>query len=290
MSGKIRPKKYAPIMYYGGKSNMLKYLRPLIPAHELYVEAFCGGAALFWDKNPSRREVINDINQEVINFYRVVKTKFEELKVEIDCTLSSRAQYDEAREVYNNPEGHSDVKRAWAFWVQTNMSFGNVICGSWAFAKIKQGGSDASNIFWKKQRFEKWIDLRLKNTQIECDDALAVIKRFDDVKTFFYLDPPYLSSDQGHFQGYTLDDFKKLLAILGGIKGKFLLSSYPETLLFEHREKFGWNNKDINKPVSVNNVKGIKNDKCECITWNYNIEIHERNLFDFESHPIVDII
>jgi len=283
MSGRIRATKYAPFTYYGGKSNMLKYLLPLIHRHRLYVEPFCGGAAVFWSKEPSYREVLNDINQEIINFYRVVKTKFDELYLEIDCTLSSRAQYDEAREIYINPDEYSDVKRAWAFWVQTNMSFSNILCGSWAFAKIKQGGSDASNIYWKKHRFEKWLEIRLKNTQLECDDALTVIKRYDDMQTFFYIDPPYFSSDQGHFRGYTLDDFQNLLEMLSGIKAKFLLSSYPEKVLFEYREKFSWNHQDITKPVLVNNVKGIKNEKMECITWNYNVEHKEKKLFDIED-------
>ena len=262
---------------------MLNYLLPLICRHRLYVEPFCGGAAVFWAKEPSYREVLNDINQEIINFYRVVKKNFEELHLEIDCTLSSRAQYDEAREIYNNPEEFSDVKRAWAFWVQTNMSFSNILCGSWAFAKIKQGGGDASNIYWKKLHFEKWLETRLKKTQLECDDALAVIKRYDDMQTFFYIDPPYFSSDQGHFQGYTLGDFQNLLEMLAGIKAKFLLSSYPEKILFEYRKKFGWNHQDITKPVLVNNVKGIKNEKMECITWNYDMEHKEKKLFDIEG-------
>jgi len=262
---------------------MLRYLLPLIPTHRLYVEPFCGGAAVFWGKEPSFREVLNDINQEIINFYRVVKTKFDELCIEIDCTLSSRAQYDEAREIYNHPESFSDVKRAWAFCVQTNMSFSNILCGSWAFAKTKQGGADGSNIYWKKVRFEKWLETRLKSTQLECDDALAIIKRYDDIETFFYIDPPYFSSDQGHFQGYTLDDYKTLLEMLSDIKAKFLLSSYPGKVLFEYREKFGWNCQDIKKPILVNNVNGIKNEKIECITWNFNMPLEEKTLFNIEE-------
>lgn len=279
MSVRIRPKKYAPITYYGGKSNMLKHILHLIPEHRLYVEPYCGGAAVFWGKEPSYREIINDINQEVINFYRIIKTKFDELKTEIECTLSSRAQYDQARVIYNSPEDYSDVLRAWAFWVQTNMSFSNIVCGSWAFAKTAQGGADGSNIFWKKQRFEKWMDLRLKSTQLECDEAIDVIRRYDDVQTFFYIDPPYISSDQGPFQGYTIDDFITLLNMLANINGKFLLSTYPETVLSEFVEKNSWNRKDYIKSVSVNNVNGKKNEKIECLIWNYNIENIERNLF-----------
>lgn len=286
MSVKITPKKYAPISYFGGKTNMLEHILPLLPEHRLYVEPFCGGASVFWTKEPSYREVLNDFNEEVINFYRVTKTKFEELKIEIECTLSSRALYDKARDIYQNPEGYSDVMRAWAFWVQTNMSFSNILCGSWAFAKLPQGGSDGSNLFWKKQRFEKWLDLRLKSTQIECDDALNVIKRYDTPDTFFYIDPPYISSYKvrQHFKGYHWKDFYDLLCALTEIKGKFLLSSYPEKHLLEFKDKNGWNYKEFNKSVLVNNVKSIKKkkkmNKVECLTYNYSLQKEELSLFD----------
>jgi DNA adenine methylase len=271
---KISPKRYAPISYFGGKSNMVKHILPLIPEHRLYVEPFCGGASIFWTKEPSYREILNDINSEVINFYRVTKTKFEELKVEIECTLSSRTQYNLARKIYKNPDNYSDVMRAWAFWVQTNMSFSNVLCGSWAFAKLHQGGSDGSNIFWKKQRFEKWLDLRLKSTQIECDDALNIIKRYDTYSTFFYIDPPYISSYrvQDYFHGYEREDFYNLLDLLSEIKGKFLLSSYPEEYLLEFKEKNNWDHQKFNKSILVNNVHPKKQKKTECLTWNYKME------------------
>lgn len=282
-STKIEPMKYPPISYYGGKVNMLRNILPLIPVHRLYVEPFCGGASVFWSKEPSYREVLNDINREVINFYRVIKTKFEELKTEIECTFSSRALYNDAREIYQNPENYDDVKRAWAFWVQTNMSFSNIPCGSWAFAKIKQGGSDGSNIYWKKKRFNEWLDNRLKSTQLECDDSLAVIKRYDDVQTFFYIDPPYISSDQGHYTGYRINDFENLLEIISFIKGKFLLSSYPEKILDVYREKNGWNTLDTGQALLVNNVNGKKSEKIECLTWNYDHKSEDRNLFNFQA-------
>lgn len=271
---KISPKRYAPISYYGGKANMLKHILPLMVKHRLYVEPFCGGASVFWAKEPSYREILNDINSEVINFYRVTKTKFEELKVEIECTLSSRSQYNLAKKIYKDPDNYSDVLRAWAFWTQTNMSFSNILCGSWAYAKLHQGGSDGSNIFWKKQKFNEWVDLRLKSTQLECDDALNVIKRYDTYNTFFYIDPPYISSHRVHvhFHGYTKEDFYDLLCTLSEIKGKFILSSYPEECLSEFKLKCNWNYKEFNKAILVNNTSPKKQQKTECLTWNYDLD------------------
>ena len=105
-----------PITYYGGKQNMLKYLLELIPAHRIYCEPFFGGGALFFAKPKSEVEVINDKNGEVINFFKVIKTKFPELQKEIQATLHSRELYKKAMVVYEHPDLFSDVKRAWALW------------------------------------------------------------------------------------------------------------------------------------------------------------------------------
>ncbi len=85
-----------PITYYGGKQTMLKHIMPLIPKHEIYVESFAGGAAVFFAKQPSQMDVINDLNGELINFYHTVVSNFDELKREVDRTLHSRTQHETA--------------------------------------------------------------------------------------------------------------------------------------------------------------------------------------------------
>ena len=79
-----------PISYYGGKQSMLKYILPLIPEHEIYTEAFCGGAAVLFAKVPVKSEVINDLNMDLTNFYWIAQTNYSELKFEINKTLHSR--------------------------------------------------------------------------------------------------------------------------------------------------------------------------------------------------------
>ena len=123
-----------PITYYGGKQALLKYLLPLIPVHKIYCEPFFGGGALFFSKPPSEVEIINDINSEVVNFFKVVQTKFDTLQKEVRASLHSRELYKKAMVVYNHPYMFDDVKRAWAFWVATNQGFSSLI-GSWGFGK-----------------------------------------------------------------------------------------------------------------------------------------------------------
>ena len=57
-----------PISYYGGKQTMLPHILPLIPEHQIYVEPFFGGGAVFWAKQPAKAEIINDFNANVVNF------------------------------------------------------------------------------------------------------------------------------------------------------------------------------------------------------------------------------
>lgn len=110
---------------------------------------------------------------------------------------------------------------------------------------------------------------RLKKVTIENNDVFKVIKAYDSPDAFFYLDPPYVSANQGHYSGYTADDFKKLLDVCSQLQGKFLLSSYPETQLFEYIEKFGWKSEKHEKNLAVDGRRKENKKKTECLTWNY---------------------
>ncbi len=252
-----------PITYYGGKQTLIKYLLPLIPQHRMYCEPFFGGGAVFFAKRKSDVEVINDINGEVINFYRVIKTKFSELQKEIQSTLHSRELYKKAMEIYKNPEKYSDVKRAWALWTATNQGFAGMI-GSWGFGKDDSKEAALAN---KRDAFTKDYEQRLTKVQVESNNAIKVINRCDDKETFIYADPPYIGSDQGHYKGYTESDYRELLDTLAKVKGKFLLSSYPSKILTSYINKYNWKVQKITKSVAV--TKHTDKLKTEMIVMNY---------------------
>lgn len=257
-----------PISYYGGKQNMLKEILPKIPIHTMYVEPFFGGGAVFFAKPKSPCEVVNDINNRLIHFYKVLKYDFDELKNLVDETFHSRAQHKEAGGEYK--DGVEEVKdplvMAWAVWVQTNMSFSCRIGAGFGYDK---SGSSSFRLFNKKNLLTEAYKERMKRVTIECYDVLKVIKAYDSEDTFFYLDPPYVSSNQGHYGGYELEDFKALLDACVNMKGKFLLSSYPEELLLEYRNQHGWKHEDFVKKVSVDGRRSEPKTKTECLTWNY---------------------
>ena len=227
-----------PISYYGGKQQMLRHILPLIPEHKVYTEPFCGGAAVYWSKPPSRVEVINDLNDELINFYIVLKTRLKSLQKMIKCTLHSRKIHRQAWMIYQAPEGHDPVTRAWALWVLSTQSFGSQLSGSWGFDKSKS--SIARKVMNKKRQFTEMLQHRIELTQIECRDALDVIRLYDTPQTFHYIDPPYPNTNCGHYKGYTMKNLEELLIKLTMIKGKFLLSNYPQEIISQFVGNHGW--------------------------------------------------
>lgn len=264
----IKPAMKTPITYYGGKQNMLKAILPKIPEHQTYVEPFFGGGAVFFGKPKSNYEVVNDINNRLICFYKVLKYDFEELQNLIDETFHSRHQHKLSDQEYDS--GFEEIKEplvmAWAVWVQTNMSFSSMIGGGFGY---DQRGTCALKHHNKKNAFTDAYQERMKRVTIESYDVLKVIKAYDSPDTFFYLDPPYVSANQGHYSGYTQEDFQKLLDACKTMKGKFLLSSYPEEILMDYRKKLNWNWEDHQKTLAVDGRRKQNKTKTECLTWNY---------------------
>lgn len=258
-----------PISYYGGKQKMLSTILTKIPDHKLYCEPFLGGAAIFFGKEPSNVEVINDTNKELITFYRVCKDRFLELQSLVRVTLHSRKAHQDAHVISANPHLFTDVQRAWAVWVLSSQSFSAMLDGTWGYDKSKR--TTTKKISNKREQFTEDLAIRLQDAQIECADALYIIQSRDQADSFFYCDPPYYNSDCGHYDGYSIDDFEALLKCLANIKGKFLLSSYPSPILMKFAKAHKWHMWSMETGVSVNNRSGYLKRKIEVLTANYPI-------------------
>lgn len=259
---------HTPITYYGGKQSMTGLIVPLLPPHTSYIEPFAGGAAVFFAKARADVEVLNDTNREIINFYRVIQTRFVALRKLVRSTLHSRSAHEDARIIYARPHLFSDVQRAWAFWVLANQSFMATLIGAWSYSRKGIAGARARTCERKRLEFTALYAERLARVQLECDDALAVIRRYDAPHALFYVDPPYFNACMGHYGGYTRADFTALLEVLSGIQGKFLLSSYPSDVLDEYAAAHGWHRTEHGSRIAVN-ARGAQKAKTEVLTSNY---------------------
>lgn len=236
---KVKPMGKTPISYYGGKQTMLKHILPLVPQHTLYTEAFAGGAALFFAKKRVEVEVINDLNGELVNFYRVASTRFEELKAKIELLLHSRAAHKHAWYVYNNGSFFGEVERAWAVFSLSKMGFAGQLSCSFGFDKSKC--RHPKKVFYAKDAFNLSLKERIECATIECDEALKVLKRYDTLEAFHFIDPPYVGSNMGHYKSmFNEQNLVELLDVCAGLKGKFMLTMYPNDVIEGFATRNSW--------------------------------------------------
>jgi len=263
-----------PLSYYGGKQQLAARILGMIPEHRIYCEPFCGGAAIFFAKEPSRVEVINDTNGEIVNFYEVLKRDFSALEREIEVSLHSRRQHRQAQVIYENPEMFDRVKRAWAVWMLANGSYGCMLDGGFGYDRT---GSTSKKLANRRAGFNVDYAVRLQRVQIECCDALRIVGSRDTPETFFYLDPPYVGSDQGHYDGYTQEDFDALLERLEGIQGRFLLSSFRNKNLTGFIRRNEWHSVEVRmaSPMTQGRNQSPK-AKVEVLTANYPISAADK--------------
>lgn len=255
-----------PIVYYGGKQTMLPYIMPLIPAHSVYTEAFAGGAPVMFAKEPVRVNVINDLNGELINFYRTAVADFEALNKEIQKTLHCREQHRVASCIYTNPDYFTRVQRAWALWYLSKTSFSGILDGSFSVDKIKGKALRVNNA---KAEFTGEIKAVLEHCTIEQDDAFNVIRRFDTPESFHFIDPPYVGCNMGHYKNMFTDaDLIRLLELLSGLKGKFMLTMYPNQQIADFAARNDWHIHPVTRRVTAAN-SSIKRKQEEWMIVNY---------------------
>lgn len=227
------PTTARPLSYYGGKQRIAGQIAKLIPPHMCYVEPFCGGAAIFFTKYTPRttnrnhyKEVLNDHDRRLINFYRQIQQNPDELIHRLTYTLFSEAEHQDANALVRSGDLSDPVIAAHAYFVSLCQSFSNKLCSGW---KRSTAVTTNHSVTWQSKINNLWpMHERLKQCYIVCDDALTIIKQWDSPQTFFYCDPPYPGSNQCHYSGYSLSDFQALVDALNACRGSFILSNYDQ--------------------------------------------------------------
>jgi DNA adenine methylase len=207
-----------PLSYIGGKRSLAKRLIALFPKHTTYVEAFAGGAQVFFHKEPSRVEVLNDLDGEIVNFFRVCKEHHEELLRYFRFCLVSRKWFDLLKAT--DPATLTDVQRAARYLYLLKGSFASLIRHpNYHWHVVQPPGFNLERL---PELFEN-AHKRLERVQIECLPYEEVLRRYDRPATLFYLDPPYFGRNLYRYN-FTPADFEKLAERLGKLHGKFVLS------------------------------------------------------------------
>ena len=266
----------APLTYYGGKQRIAVMIQKYIPEHHIYCEPFFGGGAVFFAKKPSYLEIINDHNENLINFYEQIQTNFEKLATAIGNTLHSESQYRRAVAIYNGLQPADDLTKAVSTWIVFNQSWNSSARAGWKFDFGTGGSHIAKTLAHARRNFCTWIKKRLQYVQISCRDALQVIKERDTPETFFYLDPPYPGTNQGHYSGYSWENLEELLTLLAAIKGKFMLSNYPSDMISKFSAEKQWTTRQIFYKKDSCLVQYRKSQKTEVLLMNYQISVPQQ--------------
>jgi len=220
-----------PLAYIGGKNRLAKQIIEMFPDHTTYVEAFAGGAQCFFHKEPSSVEVLNDMDGEVVNFFRICQSHYEELVRYLKFSIVSRKWFELLET--QNPLALTDIQRAARFfYLQKNAYAGLIRKRHYHYSVAQPSNFDPGSL---PQLIEN-THQRLARVQIESLPYEEILKRYDRPETLFYLDPPYWDRKLYRFN-FTEADFVKLEERLRQIRGKFILSlnDLPEVRkLFHH--------------------------------------------------------
>ena len=201
------------IPWVGGKSLLAKKITEQFPDDIYrYIEVFGGdGSVLFYKENHAKLEVYNDFNSCLVNLFRCVKYHRAELQREISGYFNSREIFDEIKEKMKI-SGFTDIQRAAMFYVQIKISYGS---------NMKTFCCKEMNL---STEYMEQIEKRLKSVVIENKDFENLIKIYDRPKALFYCDPPYHKTENYYDAVFTEAGHERLKAVLGGIKGHFILS------------------------------------------------------------------
>lgn len=213
-----------PLSYIGGKNRLAKRIISILPEHITYVEPFAGGAQVLFHKPPSNVEVINDLDFEVVNFFRVCQWHYEEFVRYLRFCLVSRKLHE--LHVKTDPTTLTDIQRAGRFFYLQKNSFGGLVVKQ----KYHYGVIQHPN--YNPDRIPEIIEQahrRLARVQIESLPYEQVLEKYDRPTTVFYLDPPYWQRKLYRFN-FSDQNFQDLERRLHDIKGRFILSldDHPE--------------------------------------------------------------
>ena len=189
------------VSWQGGKRWLVKELIPMLPAHKMYVELFCGGGALLCAKPKSTAEVINDKNSELVNLFRIVKYHLPALFEELDWCLNSREEFASFKE----QRGLTDIQRAARWFLRMKNGFGGAPD---YFGRGRMGGGAAHSSKAGRLALLRAFNRRLDSVVIENLDWQECVRLYDSKQAVFFCDPPY-TTGEASYGSWSIDDLAR---------------------------------------------------------------------------------
>lgn len=249
------------IPWIGGKRRLLKQLVPLMPEHNTYVEVFTGAGALFFMRNqPSKIEVINDFNSDLVAMYRVIQHHLDEFVRQFRWALSSRQIFTCLQQT--PPDTLTDIQRAARFYYLQKHAFGGIVDNP-AFASGAGGYKPKLNLLRIEEELSE-AHIRLNQVTIENKDWHELCKQYDRDNVFFYLDPPYWGTE-GYGNVFNASQYELMVNFMHTCKAKVLLSINDRGDIRHLFQGFNYKPFDLKYTVGKTNTNQAK----ELIIANY---------------------
>ncbi len=260
--------------WYGGKFSHLEWLLPSLPDCRHYCEPFAGSAAVLLNRPPSPVETYNDLDGEVVNFFRTLRAEKAALIEAIGLTPFSREEFALACEI--DPD-LAPLERARRFYVRARQVRTGLAqtasLGRWANCKdtSRAGMSGVISRWLGGVEALPGIADRLLRVQIENRPALDVIRLYDAPSTLFYCDPPYIHDTRGDSKAYghemTDDEHRALASALNAASGRVALSNYDCELMNALYPAPKW--RKLAGPART--IHSTKGSRAEILWTNYDV-------------------
>ena len=272
----------APYGMSGGKTFQAKYIIPLIPEHETYVEPFCGSASILFKKDPSKNEVITDIDPDII-----ATLEFLKVATETDIEELKKRNWKASRSLFKSlldAAPKTEMGKTYRFLWLRRHSFGGK-SNSYAPSTDTPQRNCYPTVLDRAPEYKE----RLKNVTIELMDFAEAIKKYNSPTTFYYIDPPYTGNNNNETLKFSLEELIRLAEAMKTITGKWLMSNSESE---EVRQHFGeYTIKELKVRRHMN--QATAHDSTELIIGNYDLpELMEQEINRSIIHeiPITDLL
>ncbi len=265
----------APLPWYGGKARLAPHIVPLLPRHTVYCEPFGGAASVLFSKPRVPLEVYNDIHSGLVNFFRMLRDRPEDLTRVLALTPYARSEYAQACETWR--EQTDDLERARLWYVAAWQSFGSTPGSGWAYqrdARDRESPNKTGRV--RARSFVSAVDAlpmfaeRLRGVQVDCRPWPEVLDLYEREDSLFYVDPPYHPETRkggGEYE-HELDaaGHEALVARLQTLVGSVLVSGYDHGT-YRELEVQGFRRIEIPHYKMASTRKGKPRDKVTEVLW-----------------------
>lgn len=224
-----------PVPYFGGKITLGPAIATLLPPHLHYVEPYCGSLAVLMAKRPAPHETVNDLDSELMTFWRILRDRPADLERVCALTPHSRAEHQAAFE-----QATDDLEIARRVYVKLSQGRSAKLkrSGGWRHF-VKAAGSSVGMPAYQAGYIARMASAaeRLSAVSLESMPALDLIAKYgSDADVLLYVDPPYLGSTRGYSEdGYRHEmrdeaSHRELAEALHATRAAVVLSGYPSDL------------------------------------------------------------